>query len=138
MIHQGLSQWSCHHLTPMHSSLGSTIVHAGAWTIERNFFLISNKQKVVHLPREYWKLQHMAPSTQILQMIWAKCITWQSNKKLMFLTYHMHFCLLNIGASKQITIFYSDMAPTWNNIQTFAPCFGVNKHFTKLFHWIET
>ena len=36
IIPQGLSWWSCHHLIPMHSSLGSMIVHLGAWTIAKN------------------------------------------------------------------------------------------------------
>ena len=62
VIPLGLSQWSCYHLTPMHSSLGSTIVHLGAWTIAKNIFPMSNQQKVAHLPREWL-------STRILWMI---------------------------------------------------------------------
>ena len=65
-------------------------------------------------------------------MISAKCITWHSSKQLMFLTYHVHYCPLNIGVSKQTTISCIAKAPKWNIIQKIAFCIHVSKHFCKI------
>ena len=44
-IPQELSQWSCHHLTPMHSPLVSIFMHPGVWMIARNIFQIQTNKK---------------------------------------------------------------------------------------------
>ena len=67
----GFCQWSCEHLMPIHSSLGSTILHPGAWTIAKNIFQISNKQK--------WHTYHGYCQRAWIKRLWhgsLNCSRW--------------------------------------------------------------
>ena len=123
MIAQRLIQWPCHHLILMHSSFRSTIMHLDTWTDNaRNIFPISSKQE--------WHTKGII--SKGLEIKAHGTVHWniidghrqvnhlEIKQAAMFPTYYMLYCLLNIGASKQMIISCITMATKWNNNQTNA------------------